>query len=152
MSVIERVKDMRTDDKSTAANERMDEMTEEEKALKATKEMKDSAPGEDRVRSGYILNACDEAPERVIEIVKMIFDERANDENATIGIIVPLFKKVERLSVNKYRGTCMLSMCSWIALANTKTHPILLLTNIGPEWCAEHDGVFRFSNFVLVFP
>ena len=27
-----------------------------------------------------------------------------------------------------------------------------LLTNIGPEWCTEHDGVFRFSNFVLVFP
>ena len=26
------------------------------------------------------------------------------------------------------------------------------LTNLEPEWCAEHDSVLRFSNFVLVFP
>ena len=38
----------------------------------------------------------------------------------------------------------------------TKKHlfqySIQLLTNLGPEWYAEHDGVLRFSNFVLGFP
>ena len=39
-----------------------------------------------------------------------------------------------------------------ITLANNKTNPVQLLTTLGPDWCAEHDGVFRFSRIVLVFP
>ena len=51
---------------------------------------------------------------RVIEIVKMMFEKRANewDESAKSGIIVPLFKKGDRKNVNNYRGVCLLSMCS----------------------------------------
>ena len=112
--VIEKVKDMRMDDRATAANERMNEMPEREEIVKAMKEMKDSAPGEDGVRLGYIQNACEEVRERVIEIVRMMFDKRANewDERAKSGIIVPLFKKGDRKCVNNYRGVCLLSMCS----------------------------------------
>ena len=40
-------------------------------------------------------------------------------------------------------------------LRPTKKHffeyPLQMLTNLGPEWCGEHDGAFRFLNFVLVF-
>ena len=31
-------------------------------------------------------------------------------------------------------------------------YPNQLFTNLGPEWCAEHDDIFGFSNFVLDFP
>ena len=115
-SVIERVKDMRMEGRAIAANERMNEMPEREEIVKAMKEMRDSAPGEDGVRLRYILNACDEVRERVIEIVRMMFDKRANewDVTAKSGIIVPLFKKGDRKCVNNYRGVCLLSMCSRI--------------------------------------
>ena len=57
-----------------------------------------------------------EVRERVIEIVRMMFDKRANewDESAKSGIIVLLFKKGDRKCVNNYRGVCLLSMCSRI--------------------------------------
>ena len=29
---------------------------------------------------------------------------------------------------------------------NLLQDPIYLLTDLGPEWCAEHDGVFNFSK------
>ena len=46
-----------------------------------------------------------------------------------------------------------MSTCKWFFnyTGQQKKCPFQLLTNPGPEWCAEHDGVFRFSNFVLVF-
>ena len=92
-SVIERVNDMRLNGRAIAANERMNEMPDREEIVKAMREMKDSAPGEDGVRLRYIANACDDVRGRVIEIVRMMFERRANewDERAKSGIIVPLF-------------------------------------------------------------
>ena len=115
-SVIERVNDMRMNDRAIAANERMNEMPDREEIVKAMREMKDSAPGEDGVRLRYIMNACEEMRERVNEIVRRMFERRANewDERAKSGIIVPLFKKGDRKCVNNYRGVCLLSMCSRI--------------------------------------
>ena len=77
-------------------------------------EMKDSAPGEDGVRLRYICDAYVEVRMKVIEIVRMMFEKRANewDASAKSGIIVPLFKKGDRKCVNNYRGVCLLSMCS----------------------------------------
>ena len=51
---------------------------------------------------------------RVIEIVRMMFERRANewDECTKSGIIVPLFKKGDRADVNNYRGVSLLSMSS----------------------------------------
>ena len=44
----------------------------------------------------------------------------------------------------------------YIPLANKKktlfSIPFQLLTILGPKQCAEHDGVHRFTIFVLVFP
>ena len=115
-SVIERVNDMRMNDRAIAANERMNEMPDREEIVEAMREMKDSAPGEDGVRLRYIVNAYDEVRERVIKIERMMFERRANewDERAKRGIIVPLFKKGDRKCVNNYRGVCLLSMCSRI--------------------------------------
>ena len=89
-------------------------MPEREEIERAMKEMKDSSPGEDGVRLRYIVEACEEVRMRVIAIVRMMFEKRANewDESAKSGIIVPLFKKGDRKDTNNYRGVCLLSMCS----------------------------------------
>ena len=52
----------------------------------------------------------------VIEIVRMMFEAKSSeaDESALSGIIFPLFKKVVRKNVYKYRIKCLLSMCSCI--------------------------------------
>ena len=113
-SVIEKVDDLRMDDRAKAANDRLNAIPEREEIMKAMSEMKDSAPGEDGVRLRYICEACEEVRGKVIEIVQMMFEKRANewDESAKVGIIVPLFKKGDRKDVNNYRGVCLLSMCS----------------------------------------
>ena len=46
--------------------------------MKAIKEINDSTPGEDRVRLGHRQNTCDEVQHRMIKVVKMMFDKRAN--------------------------------------------------------------------------
>jgi len=92
--------------------QRMNEMPEREEIVKAMKEKKDSVPGEEGVRLGYKQNTCEEVRERVIEIVRMMFDKNEWDERAKSGIIVPLFKKGDRKRVNNYRGVCLLSMWS----------------------------------------
>ncbi|KAI8519281.1 hypothetical protein Bbelb_025380 [Branchiostoma belcheri] len=112
--VIERVKDPRGTAKAFEANEILNRAPEREEIEEAMKEMTDSAPGEDGVRLRYILDACEEVQERVIEIVRFMFEKRANEWEASVksGIMVPLFKKGDRKDVNNYRGVCLLSMCS----------------------------------------
>ena len=89
-------------------------MPESEEIERAIKEMKDSAPGEDAVRMRYIWEACMEVKDKVVNIVNMMFEKRANEWEACMrtGIMIPLFKKGSRMDVNNYRGICLLSMCS----------------------------------------
>ena len=112
--VIERVNDLRGDERARRANGKLNLMPERAEIERAMKDMKDSSPGEDGVRLRYIMDACDEVRMRVIEIVRMMFERRANewDECTKSGIIVPLFKKGDRADVNNYRGVCLLSMSS----------------------------------------
>ena len=112
--VIEGVVDMREDERAKRANDRLNLVPERDEIERAMKDMKDSSPGEDAVRLRYIEEACEEVRVRVIEIVRMMFEKRANewDECAKSGIIVPLFKKGDRADVNNYRGVCLLSMSS----------------------------------------
>ena len=111
---IARVEDLRGDGKAKMANEKLNAVPERVEIEMAMKEMKDSSPGEDGVRLRYIGDACEEVRMRVIAIVRMMFEKRANewDECAKSGIIVPLFKKGDRADANNYRGVCLLSMSS----------------------------------------
>ena len=45
----------------------------------AMKKMKESAPGENGVRRGYIRSAHEEVKRRVIEMVQNMFESRANE-------------------------------------------------------------------------
>ena len=111
---VESATDLRRDERAREANELMNETPEREEIMKAMKEMRESAPGEDGVRVGFIRNACEEVKGRVIDIVKWMFDERADrwDESVRVGIMVPLHKKGDRSDRNNYRGVCLLTMCS----------------------------------------
>ena len=62
------------------------------------KETRESSPGLDGVRIGYIRKACEGIQGRVTEIVQRMFEVRANewDELVEVGAMVPLHKKGAR--------------------------------------------------------
>jgi len=132
--VIEGVQDLREDERAKEANEWMNETPEREEIETAMKEMKESAPGEDGVRIGYIRYACEEMKERVIRMVQMMFETRADrwEESVKVGIMVPLYKKGDRNDRGNYRGVCLLSMVSRV-LAR------VIAKRLG--WWAEYMGV-----------
>ena len=117
-SVIERavagVEDLRTDERAMRMNEGLNMTPGVEEIVLAMREMKDTAPGEDGVRLRYISEACEEVRQRVVEIVRWMFETRAGrwDDSAKSGIMVPLFKKGDRRVPGNYRGVCLLSMSS----------------------------------------
>ena len=129
--VLQEVKDLRNDAKAIEANDRLNETPNREEILKAIEEIKESAPGEDEVRIGYIKMACNEVREKIIELVQKMFTVRADkwDDLLKIGLIVPLFKKGDRNEAKNYRGVCLLAMGSRI-LAR------VLSKRMG--WWAEH--------------
>ena len=114
--VVGRARDLREDGEAIEANEVLNEELAEEEVEEAIKEMRDSAPGEDGVRIGYIRAACREVKEKVVEMVRFMFRNRADrwEEGLKGGIIVPLFKKGNRQEVSNYRGVCLLAMGSRI--------------------------------------
>ena len=111
---VSRAKDLRGDERAIEANELLNETPEREEIMQAMSDIRESAPGEDGVRIGYIMNACDVVIDRVIEIVQMMFEERADrwDESLKVGVMVPLHKKGDRNDRNNYRGVCLLTMGS----------------------------------------
>ena len=78
--------------------------------------MSELAQGEDGVRIGYIRNACESVKERVIDMVRDMFESKAEcwDESLKVGVMVPLHKKGDRNDRNNYRGVCLLAMGSRI--------------------------------------
>ena len=106
--------DLRNDSRAREANECLNAVPESEETRKAMKETRESAPGLEGVRIGYIRKACEGTQGRVIEIVQRMFEVRANewDELMKVGAMVPLHKKGARDQVNNFRGVCLLSMCS----------------------------------------
>ena len=114
---VNRVEDLRNTRKASEANEMLNETPEEEEIEAAMKEIKDSAPGKDQVRMRYIRGACQDVKERVVKMIKFMFDNRANtwEESLKIGQVIPIFKKKEnRNDRNNYRGVCLLAMGSRI--------------------------------------
>ena len=106
--------DLRNDRSAKGANECLNVVPESEEIREAMKETRESAPGLDGVRIGYIRKACEGIQCRVIEIVQKMFEVRANewDELVKVGAMVPLHKKGARDQANNFRGVCLLSMCS----------------------------------------
>ena len=68
--------DLRQDERARKANEMMNEVPLREEIEDI---MKESAPGEDGVRIGYIRSACEKVKSRVIEIMQKMLESRANE-------------------------------------------------------------------------
>ena len=98
------------------ANEMLNETPLREVIKNVMKNLRDFSPGKDGVRLQYLYGACDEVRMKVIGIVVMMFEKRANewDECTKSGIIVPLFKKGNRSATIIFRCVYFLFMCSHV--------------------------------------
>ena len=114
--VIEGVKDLRGTVEGVLENERMNMIPEVEEIEKAINEIKESAPGKDGVRIGYIRNASRDVRDRVVGLVQRMFREGPGswEESLRKGVMIPLHKKGDRNDRNNYRGVCLLAMGSRI--------------------------------------
>ena len=85
-----------------------------EEIRKEMAKMRDSAPGEDGIRLGYIKKASKEIQDAVVLNVKNMWNTSANtwEEPLKVGAIIPLFKKGGKSDPNNYRGICLLPMLS----------------------------------------
>ena len=82
-------KDLRRMRRAKEANDFMNEVPEREEIEEAMKEMCESAPGEDGVRISYIRNACERVKERGIDMVRDMFESKAEccDESGSDGAV-----------------------------------------------------------------
>ena len=71
--------DLRNDLRVKEANECLNMVPESEKVREAMKETRESAPGLDGVRIGYLRKACEGIQGRVIEIVQRMFEMKAGE-------------------------------------------------------------------------
>ena len=115
-AAVDRARDFRGDRRAIEEEERLNRLISEAEVRKAIKEIRESSPGEEGVRIGYIRHACEEMQGLIIELVQLMFDERADKWSDALktGVIVPLFKKGNRNDPNNYRGVCLLALGSRI--------------------------------------
>lgn len=135
-AAIREVNDLRMDEKAMEANEMMNETPAREEIEEAMKEMRESAPGEDGIRIGFVREACEEVREAVCSMVQRMFEVRADgwDWLLKVGLMVPLFKKGDRNDRNNYRGVCLLAMGSGSRILGR-----VVAKRLG--WWAEHLGL-----------
>ena len=114
--VLAGTRDLRGSAEAVLGNEGMNARIEREEIECAIKEIRESAPGKDGVRIGYIRYASEEVKVRVISLVQRMFEEGPGgwEESLRKGVMVPLFKKGDRNDRNNYRGVCLLAMGSRI--------------------------------------
>ena len=114
--VLDRVEDMRNDERIREAGEELEKSLEREEIEKAIREIKDGAPGIDGVSIKMIKFADETCKEGIIQLIKDMYESPSTDweDCIKVGLVVPLFKKGERNNINNYRGVCLLTMGSRI--------------------------------------
>ena len=75
----------------------------------AIMETRESAPGKDGVRIGYIRYASEQVKEGVTGLVQRMFEGIPGGWAASLrrGVMVSLFKAGDRNERNNYRGVCL---------------------------------------------
>ena len=112
--IVGKVEDLRGSAEAILGNDCMNARIEREEIECAIREIRESAPGKDGVRIGYIRYASEVVRNRVVVLVQRMFEEgpRGWEESLRKGVMVPLFKKGDRNDRNNYRGVCLLAMGS----------------------------------------
>ena len=113
---LDRVDDMRNDDRIREAGEELEKNLEREEIEKAIREIKDGAPGIDGVSIKMVKYADKTCKEKIIQLIQNMYESPSTDweDCIKVGLVVPLFKKGERTNINNYRGVCLLTMGSRI--------------------------------------
>ena len=81
------------------------------------KMMRDSAPGEDGVRLGFLLKGGRKVLDEIVGMIRYMFENSADnwEDSLKTGMVVPLYKgKGDRDDPGNYRGVCLLAMGSRI--------------------------------------
>ena len=76
--------------------------------------MKDSAPGKDGVRISYLTEAGPEIMNKLVEMIKFMFENTADkwEDSLKIGMVIPLHKKEGINIPHNFRGVTLLAMGS----------------------------------------
>ena len=78
--------------------------------------MNDGAPGLDNARITYVKQASTTKQRAICNVILEITNKHPSEWETFVktGLVVPLFKKVQRDDINNFRGVCLLSMASRI--------------------------------------
>lgn len=113
---VDEAEDLRETDEGKEWGEELDLVPSREEIICQMKKMKDSAPGEDGVRLCYLLKSGPRMMERIINLIKFMFENGREkwEDTLKMGTVIPLHKKGDRDNCNNYRGVCLLAMGSRI--------------------------------------
>jgi hypothetical protein len=68
------------------------------------------APGEDNITAELIKNTSHELKKRLHALMCKIWTDEKMPDNWKIGLIVPLFKKGDKMECENYRGITLLNV------------------------------------------
>ena len=105
------MRDLRGTQEAREWNEELNRTPEDEEIDGGMRAVKDSAPGIEGVRMGYINLSTQEMK---TEVRKMVKRAHKWEQELKVGQIVSLFKKGDKNTKNNYRGVCLLAMGSRI--------------------------------------
>ena len=110
------IPDKRDNEVFRAGAEALDAQITVAEIMKEWSLIKNSAPGEDDVRIGYIRNANEHTRLLIARKIKRLIETPPENWDASIktGFILPIFKKGDRKQPENYREVCLLAMASRI--------------------------------------
>ena len=102
--VLDRVEDMRNDERIREADEELEKSLEKEETEKAIRDIKDGAPGIDGMAIKMIKCSDETCKEIIMQLIRDMYESPQTDweDCIKVRLAVPLFKKGERNSINNY--------------------------------------------------
>ena len=110
--VVDMADDLRGTAKAVEWEEKLNAVPEFEEMVEEIKLMRESAPGEDRIRLCFLLKGGRATLERVLKVVQFMFVNGAEKWEDMLKTGVLYKQKGSRNDPNNYCGVCLLSMGS----------------------------------------
>ena len=112
--VIDQMEEIEDNEKSRFWADILDKVPCGEEIVTQMRKMKDSAPGKDGVRISYLTEAGPEIMNKLVEMIKFMFENTADkwEDSLKIGMVIPLHKKGGINIPHNFRGVTLLAMGS----------------------------------------